>query len=453
MSRRTATTASQRQTNPPAGPEEGPAMTTTNANARAQRSARLSWTILLVLALAAAAPGCDEGADAPRDGVVGARIAIGVAPLRLAGIKDVHYTVTVTTPGVEGGDPQTVWTKEITSSVYGDGAGAISYVGPCDASFAKNRVTVVIDWLVDEDDVTIPGDSLPNPTPVWRDADCKANADTSVSFDITLARPANQGFFDVAVNFEDIFCSAKLDCLNDRNEPIELLHHDGVRDTTIVIGLACTAGTGQPTVLHASALKLDCGDAGTVWLSPNAAGGQTGARGPLVFEYASYQGRESYTDANVCYWNHAVGLDLDVAALAGATCTLSGRATASMGAWEEGLSPSEHWYPFVSWSATVIEEGSLACGRHGLDLSAEVTTQYTAGEARFPFEMGCKRGEAPEPRLVGRACEGVDDVVVGFADEGVVVSLDGVPSQPYQLPGAVIGAPGTCCESGGGVVE
>jgi len=38
-----------------------------------------------------------------------------------------------------------------------------------------------------------------------------------------VVRAANQGFFDVAVSFDDIFCAAKFDCENADHTPLELL--------------------------------------------------------------------------------------------------------------------------------------------------------------------------------------------------------------------------------------
>ena len=67
------------------------------------------------------------------------------------------------------------------------------------------------------------------------------NTDVAVQFDITMARQADQGFFDVAVQFKDIFCSAKLDCQNADGSDLELLHTPaGARDMTVVLGFACT---------------------------------------------------------------------------------------------------------------------------------------------------------------------------------------------------------------------
>ncbi len=80
-------------------------------------------------------------------------------------------------------------------------------------------------------------------------------------------RDANQGFFDVAINFEDVFCSAKLDCTydNDGNVPINLLFDPvtGERRQTAVVALACTQGPNADnrTHLHVTDVRYRCGSA------------------------------------------------------------------------------------------------------------------------------------------------------------------------------------------------
>ena len=190
----------------------------------------------LIAALSCAA--CDGGAAPSSDrGFDGPGVAVNLAALSLANVGDVVWDVEV----VNGtsASAQVVWQRRLTSSAYGDGAGSASYVGPCDASVGANTVRV---WVVGLYDApvsaaaagqfnsgstaapgAVTGTALPfrNPTtpaaPLTRAVTCVENSDVPVNFDVTLMRPADQGFFDVAVNFNAIFCSAKKLCGSPRS--------------------------------------------------------------------------------------------------------------------------------------------------------------------------------------------------------------------------------------------
>ncbi|MFT7582300.1 MAG: hypothetical protein ACI9MR_003982, partial [Myxococcota bacterium] len=118
----------------------------------------------------------------------------------------------------------------ICATQFGNGPGGDwSYIAPCDASDDARSHTVTI-WL-DTLDVTgpatplSPGDDYHDPCPTGcaLPVTCTENADTPVNFNITVMRTAGQGFFDIAVSFDDVFCSAKLDCAYGPDDPIELL--------------------------------------------------------------------------------------------------------------------------------------------------------------------------------------------------------------------------------------
>lgn len=187
-------------------------------------------------------------------------VRLAVAPLTLPGIGKACYDLEVRngaartgevvwsrgTPGLNGGvtDP-----TAICSDRYGSGSD-ITYIAPCDAAGQLdpdpegervNSVTVWVDGLYDTNGAYL----APTGTHSWQnpcddgcslDVLCEENRDTLAAFDLTVMRDANQGFFDVAVNFEDIFCSAKLDCRS------ELLHRGDVRDATAVVAFACASG-------------------------------------------------------------------------------------------------------------------------------------------------------------------------------------------------------------------
>lgn len=126
----------------------------------------------------------------PLDESPGNRVTITVSPLSLSAVTDAIYRLRVV-----NGDAAVVWTAEVSSSRYGDGQGALSYVGPCDAS--SNDNTIELELL----DVRNGPDSIPfvNPTangPLRRTVRCEPNRDVAITFDLTIMRPANQGFFE-----------------------------------------------------------------------------------------------------------------------------------------------------------------------------------------------------------------------------------------------------------------
>ena len=348
-------------------------------------------------ALLVGVPGCLDTPGGPERAA--GNVAIDIAPLDLPGVDDATYTLTVEN---ESGD--VVWSRQITSSSYGDGAGSLSYVGPCDADDdpnddgdAVNTVKLVVDALSADGAALTAGIDYVNPAPagsaIGRDAICAADRDTPVSFDLTIARRAQQGFFDVAVSFDDVFCSAKLDCVypdgDDADtdpDPILLLHDDdGARGRTIVFGFACTGG--DDTHLYLDDLEIDCGASGTTTLSPAGPAGLKGAVAPLVFQYAVYRGDEQLTtggaDAHKRYWNVAVGVD-EAALPTADVCTLTARGTASESAFEGFAPPPGSTWPVLAWDVPLNTPPTqaLSCGRYAVDGGDEVATSYAAG---LPF--------------------------------------------------------------------
>jgi len=403
----------------------------------------------------------------------GARIAVAVAALGLEGVGDVVWDLEVL-----NGDDDVVWQRRVTSSGYGDGAGSASYVGSCDADAADNTVRV---WVVgvyrdtvsdagdfasgsDQGDGAVTGTALDlqNPTtagPLTRDATCLANADVPVRFDVTLLRPAQQGFFDIAVNFDQIFCSAKFDCCDpgadgvcatDGSEDTALLFDaDGDRARTFVLGFACTAGLAAEvdTGLYLDDLALDCdvGSDDTTFLAdlviapdPDLPGNlcTPGADGvgscpaiserngadadDYLFQVAVYRGDEALTTggsaANKVYWNVALGVKALIE-----DCTLRTRATADDTADDgdnlvDGVIAQGAVYPFVRFD---VDLGS--CAAEALtfgDPSAAVTPDYTTTGASETttfanvFAPGCPLcGLDPQ-------CDGPDDCVSGICAPG-----------------------------------
>ena len=373
------------------------------------------------LLLALAAPVCFAAACAgdPAAAPAGRALAITIAPLDLAGVVDATWTLTVKN---ESG--ATVWTRTITAGAYGDGAGSVSYVGPCDADddpnadgAATNRVELALVALAGEDGPLTAGVDFHNPAPaalpVARTGVCRADADTPVAFDVTIARRAQQGFFDVAISFDNIFCSAKLDCRRDSNgdgqltaadAPLALLFDaTGARATTVVLGLACTGGLGaaNDTVLYRTPVTVSCAGGHSATVVPDAgqglvAHGHTGTD-PL-FAAAVYAGDELLAGFNKRYWNVALGL------AGGASCAVSAGATAKRGGFPSDTSPADSPWPVVRWSVPLTDgAGALSCTGHALDAGAGVATGYETGvafAARYPFALGTALAPADSCREI-----------------------------------------------------
>jgi alpha-tubulin suppressor-like RCC1 family protein len=220
-------------------------------------------------------------ADKPDNfGYEGTGIQLSIAPLTLASVTDVCYAF-----AIENGDGQRVVSRglaadetlatSVCSSQYGDGAGAMTFIAACDASTPTNSVTLWIDRICSDGagincKEKVAGKDYIDPCEdgCQLSADCVENADTPVVFNLTVLSPARQGFFDIAVNFEDVFCSAKLDtCYGGTpvypDDAIELLFdEDGMRGHTAVAAVACTAGPGNDidTTLYHSLFVVECGD-------------------------------------------------------------------------------------------------------------------------------------------------------------------------------------------------
>ncbi len=346
---------------------------------------------------------------------------IQVAPLELPGIFDACYGITV------DNGTETVWSQAgVCASQYGDGIGSITYIGTCDADGGtpdnpvNNTVSLVLEALLvadengtdgevddpatvfdetETDTLVHPGDFFnpcPDGTPCQLTRPCIENQDTLVEFNITVMRAARQGFFDIAVNFSDIFCSAKFDCAypgegDNGDQPIELLFTaDGKRADTAVLGFACTSGEetaleAGETYLYMDDIRIECTDEnGTVTsydletsAEANGPGNQydPAVEGQVVFQYAIYQGAEFVEeDFRKYYWNVAIGFDMN--AMAGLDCNLTTKATASDEHEDggQGLPFNEvanetipgTTYPYLVWEINLNEGGGdrLSCGQN-----------------------------------------------------------------------------------------
>jgi hypothetical protein len=377
-----------------------------------------------VIALAACAGSADV--PAPADG-----LAIAIAPLSLPGIGFACYDFRVNNG--PGGTGDVVWKKgdpnltrlgqnqnadpgntatnplvpgsadgeTICSNNFGNGPGSdVTYIGTCDADgpsgVRKNSVTLWVDGLYNAGGTADIGE--------WRDpcangctleVDCVENADAQIQFNLAIMRAAKQGFFDIAVNFSDIFCSAKADC--GAGDGGLLFRPDGTRGPTVVMAFACTAGPGADTQLSMSELGIWCGATPAsatrvATLDPAAGPGNVyrpvtsdPVAGDGVWQYAIYEGVERLNvaaDMRKLYWNVAIGIDVaelvqtDADPEADRYCWLRATATASEGE----LSDENATTPYINWDVplnlvvgndagqvTTAPGLGLTCGENPLD--------------------------------------------------------------------------------------
>jgi hypothetical protein len=367
---------------------------------------------LLIASLALAA--CDS-LTAPR---AAEGLSIAMAPLALPGLSKVCYDLRVT--NAADGAGATVWAEgdptlagaddagSLCSTQFGNaGGGGLTFVGACDASPVNvgdpgrmNSVTLWVDSLFDAGGAQIAKDGPdgwqdPCPSGCTLNALCQENTDTKVDFNLTILRQANQGFFDIGVNFEDVFCSAKVDCIGSDGQPLKLLFRPGTgaRDTTVVAAFACTAGAGVGTVLYRDPVKITCG-ATTTELAPDVGRGNAWtnasadpAPSDAIWQYAIYAGNESLTcngkPCNKSYWNLAFGLDASVD-----NCTLTTRMTASAGTLSQFATPTSHTYPYIDINVPLTDAAGLTCSKHQLDGASGVTTGYTPISTPEVFDFG-----------------------------------------------------------------
>lgn len=307
------------------------------------------------------------------------QVRVGVQALTLPAVDNAIYDITVLNDVGE-----VVWSRRIDSVGYGDGRGSLTYVGPCDAQdndgdgTALNAVQL---WVVELPPLS--ASDWVNPTangPLVQTLACEENADTSVNFQIAIMREANQGFFDVMVDLDDIFCSAKLDCVDDVGAPIDLLHNPqtGQRDATAVMAFACTAGPGSRTNLHMDDVRIECGSGERYAVDPSREGVGGGAP-PLIFGDLVMRGGEQLLDGNKAYWNVAVGMDLDQLGTPNGghkDCVFRTRATASDGGFPNGTTPAGVSYPYVSFDVPLSDATGLVCTQHPLEGGNGVSVQY-----------------------------------------------------------------------------
>ena len=211
---------------------------------------------VLLCCVAASAAACGDagsGTGGPIPAGEG-RIALNVAPFELPDVERVLFRIEVATP-VDNA-MQTVVEK---NGVLSDGPkGALTWIAPCDASGpdGQKQAQVTVEVLQVQGEGGAPLEAM-LPPPLIKQFVCRSGADTPVTFDISVMRPARSGFTDLIVDIDQVFCSAKADC-----DP-ELVPDDaGVRGVGLVTGLACTenvlgAPDLQQTLVYAADLRCE----------------------------------------------------------------------------------------------------------------------------------------------------------------------------------------------------
>ncbi len=381
--------------------------------------------ILLAATSLAACAGSPDNADTQTG------LEIRTAPLALDHASDACYTLKVYNDALANlASADTVMQlQHICGSQYGFET-EISYVAPCDAQgnngdpdFKPNTVELILENICTGgacNDPAAPSNAIamseyvnpcPASSPCRQEIVCRENADVPVTFNLTVMRDADQGFFDIAVNFSDLFCSAKFDCRDDDNQPISLLHDcNGDRaDFTAVLAVACTRGADSAnggTSLYLDPITIACDDGFTVSLDPrdgpgnvlDACVGVPGDTDLTVFQHAVYAGRELLDcdhddDPNTpdvscgkIYLNQAIGFDMaELANHPG--CTVRTIITAADGQLPNGNTDPTATYPVLRLNAPLTDsQGALVCTQHPVGSSGFDFSYTNVPIARRSFE-------------------------------------------------------------------
>jgi hypothetical protein len=275
-------------------------------------------------------------------------VELRVAALDLPGVENACYDVVVT-----NGLNELLWafgnptksrpedTQTICSDALGIEDGALSYFGPCDGSSPETTVTLFVDSLWAAGDVALTDwqNPCPSPTGCSVTTTCIPGGNVTAQFDLTVLREAEQGFFDISVNFDSIFCTAQVDCERQGSsgpEPITMLLDPatGTRLPTALLSFSCTAGAGRDTHLYLTE-SLVCG-ATTIPLSLAGREGNiytADNRPSPILQAATYRGFDLRTNAqgqssDVIQFTTAVALDFTAST---ANCDLVASLSATAG--------------------------------------------------------------------------------------------------------------------------
>jgi len=229
-------------------------------------------------------------------------------------------------------------------------------------------------------------------------------------------RGADHGFFDVAVTFDYIFCTAKLDC-----DAGDILHDaSGERADTIVLGFACavTESGDARTVLYLDDLALDCTSPSALEFDPDlmvrVAGepgnqceaGQVGAcaavdelgafdADDVLFQVAIHRDVELLAGGGGVggehvYWNTSLGVHRPAIG----QCRLRARGTAAPfegnAAVSNGVIAAGAVYPYIQWDVPLG-----ACGSEALSPDPDALVRVMYSGVREQGAGGGAPSEAP----------------------------------------------------------
>lgn len=360
-----------------------------------------------------------------------ASISVLVAPIDLPLASDVCYALSVFgTAEIEDMNATSlIWTQpNLCASDFGTDGG-IRFTGVCDAQAGgsdedgsaldpdhNNTVMLVLNDIYtggawDGDGVALtPSRDYINPCPEVGDGQdngcilkvpCTANQDEKVLFNLTVMRDAQLGFFDTVVKFQDVFCAAKLDCVEDDNTTLTYLYDPNATPPgdgpTVVLGFACLGGDGEAVHMYLDDLLVTCstGSGETYTATRTATVDPTGGPGNLASPHLSQSGSpavlfgaavntgEGFQGAQ--FWNVLLGLNLP--GQAGETCTLTTTGTVSEAALDDNTTPANTRYPFIDWTVDLTEDGNRTCTRHPLNGDdGGVETLYTPFDSPEHFD-------------------------------------------------------------------
>lgn len=361
---------------------------------------RFSTWLTAAGALGLAALGCSSS-KAP--GSEGPGFEISVAPLDLPLMSDACYELTVyNATGAPFDASEAVWTQpSLCASQYGANGG-IRFTGICDAQAGTNSIRLVLNDVYqggtfETGTALTVGEDYINPCPPAAagedngcvlEAACNPNEDTKIEFNLTVMRNAELGFFDTVVRFQDVFCAAKLDCVeNDGQTTLEYLYDPATQSDgpTAVLGFVCLGGSGADISMYLDDITVDCegGDA-TIDVSggPGNLGSpdltQTGNAplfGAAVNTGAGFQGSH--------YWNVLLGMNLDAN---NGSCTLTTSGTVSETELTDNETSAHNRYPYITWSVQLSDGATRTCTRHPLDGGNGVATTYTEIDTPVQFD-------------------------------------------------------------------
>jgi len=410
-------------------------------------------------------------------------VSLTVAPLDLPLTSDACYRLSIFgTADINGMNATSlVWTQPNLCASDDGAAGGIRFTGICDAQAGgfdaagaaldpdhSNTVMLVLNDLYtsgawDGDGVAlVPGRDYINPCPALADgkdngcvlvAPCTANQDSKVRFNLTIMRDAQLGFFDTIVKFQDVFCAAKLDCVDDDNAPLTYLHDPSATPPgdgpTAPFAFACLGGPSDdnataPVFMYLDDLVVTCTngiDTRTATIDPAGGPGnltapaltQTGAS-DVLFGAAVNIGEGAQ---GLQYWNVLLGLNLP--GNSDENCTLHTTGTVSETALVANTTPTLTRYPFIDWTLDLTTNGARSCTRHPLNGDdGGVETRYTSLATGESFDHTLAFGVTcpcwPTAEVAARAA----DIIANSSDvaaQAESAKIEGGDYELFQLQG------------------